>query len=396
MIVLCLGIFFLLVIFKIFQSSLEAVSSAAKFGCGGLLVLGIIGMLMEPFAGSNTSTSESAAGAVGLLLLGLGFLVWVFSRDSGKGNSLNRPASRRLPERDSSNSSNGANTVENNTTKEADRGLANVAFWSKHTLPGLASPAGYICVVRQPDVTDMYRFVSTKSPQTMGFGVELPVKSSIAHMFRSHDTDSTMQQIRQHFAHRRRSPDQANDPGRSLLNRLFSPQEELYELSVEDLQEMHAMGERLKPIKAKQLYENINTPSSTSINWKNISTWAVLLILTLVLASLAWDRLAPAFLTLGTNSWLSTETVAEANKPLAVTATKADTSKTYKVLTDGETPARVRSCPRTTCQIIGRLSPGTKVRSIREVEGMPVNGSVKWIEVEHEGARGYIHGSLLK
>lgn len=397
MVVLCLGIFFMLIIFALFQSAMEAVSSAAKFGCGSLLVLGIIGLLMEPSSGSSASSSEGSASAAVLLLLGLGSLVWFFSRDSGTRRTLSH-SSNQKPAKSSADSSSKAHSVKISTNKEADRGLENVSFYSKHTLPGLVPPAGYICVIRQRENTDIYRFVSIKSPQTMGFGVELPVKSSIAHMFRSHNTDSTLEQLQQHFTHRRHSPDPPNVPDLNLLNRLFAPQEELYEFHVEDLQEIYAMGERIKPKKAKPQNENTNAPSNTSINWKSISTWTVLLILALVLASLAWNRLAPAFFMVETNSQAPAAIREESKSQTKATAatTRADAMKTYTVLTDGAIPARVRSCPGTACDIIGRLEPGATVRALREVEGTLVNGSVKWIEVEHDGASGYIHSSLLK
>ena len=398
MVVLCLGIFFMLIIFAIFQSAVEAAGSVVKFGCGSLLLLGIIGMLMEPTTGSGASSSEGSAGAAVLLLLGLGFLAWVFSRDSGTSRSSSGPVTQRQPVKGSADSSSKTHSVKISTNQEADRGLANVSFWSKHTLPGQAPPAGYICVVRQPEDTDVYRIVSIKSPQSMGFGVELPVKSSIAHMFQSHNTESTLEQLRQHFAHRRHSPDQPNVLKGNLLDRLFSPQEELYELSVEDLQEIHAMGERIKPKRAKSQNENKNASSNTSINWKNISTWAVLLILALVLASLAWNRLAPTFL-LEDSHESAPAVVAEGSEhqsEASAATTRANAMKTYTVLTGGPIPARVRSCPETTCDIIDRLESGATVRAIQEVEGTLVNGSVKWIEVEHDGASGYIHSSLLK
>ena len=396
MVVLCLGIFFMLIIFGLFQSAMETVSHVAKLGCGGLLVLGIVGMLIEPTAGSSTSSSEGSAGAAVLLLLGLGFLGWIFSRDSRARGSLSRPSSQRQPANRRADSSSKAPSVTVSTNKEAERGLENVSFYSKHTLPGLVPPAGYICVISQLENTDIYRFVSVKSPQTMGFGVELPVKSSIAHMFRTHNTDSTLEQLRQHFAHRRHTPDKPRVQNLNLLNRLFAPQDDLYELHVEDLQEIHAMGERIKPAKSKPQNENATARSSTSINWKNISTWAVLLILTLVLASLAWDRLSPAFLIFERNN-RPPGTIGEDSKATEAN-TRPDAMKTYTVFTGDESPARVRSCPGTgsDCDIIDRLQPGETVRAIREVQGASVNGSVNWIEVEHDGASGYIHSSLLR
>ncbi len=57
--------------------------------------------------------------------------------------------------------------------------------------------------------------------------------------------------------------------------------------------------------------------------------------------------------------------------------------------------ARVRACPSTDCEIVGRLRPGDALQPSGQAEGETVNDSGIWIEFEFQGEIAYIHSSLL-
>ncbi len=98
-----------------------------------------------------------------------------------------------------------------------------------------------------------------------------------------------------------------------------------------------------------------------------------------------------------------TQTATATHTPIA-TSTPMPTSTAlppsavpiYYVETANDLNARVRGCPSTACEIVGRLRPGDAVRSAGQVEGETVNGSAVWIEFEFQGETAYIHTSLLK
>ena len=76
---LCFGIFLVLFVLGMFQIALEAVGNVAKYGCGAFLVLGIIGLLIEPSSGHSTVLDQriyrrGSSIAVGIGLSDLGFL----------------------------------------------------------------------------------------------------------------------------------------------------------------------------------------------------------------------------------------------------------------------------------------------------------------------------------
>ena len=68
---------------------------------------------------------------------------------------------------------------------------------------------------------------------------------------------------------------------------------------------------------------------------------------------------------------------------------------TMYVRTRGNAGANVRACPRTTCGIIGGLSPGASVQALERVEGEAVYGNSEWVQFEHNDTVAYIHSSLV-
>ena len=73
----------------------------------------------------------------------------------------------------------------------------------------------------------------------------------------------------------------------------------------------------------------------------------------------------------------------------------ADVSETYIVETRDNLRARVRNCPRTSCDILGHLDPGDELRSTAIVVGETVNGSNEWVQFLLDDQTAYIHSSLL-
>ena len=80
---------------------------------------------------------------------------------------------------------------------------------------------------------------------------------------------------------------------------------------------------------------------------------------------------------------------------LAATATDIGDAL-LTIETQNNLNARVRSCPSTSCDIVGRLSPGDQIQAISEVKGENINGIDLWAEFVFEGEIAYVHGGLVE
>ena len=87
----------------------------------------------------------------------------------------------------------------------------------------------------------------------------------------------------------------------------------------------------------------------------------------------------------------STHTPTSTAQPTATSAAGV----TMYVRTRGNAGANVRACPRTTCGIIGGLSPGASVQALERVEGEAVYGNSEWVQFEHNDTVAYVHGNLV-
>ncbi len=89
----------------------------------------------------------------------------------------------------------------------------------------------------------------------------------------------------------------------------------------------------------------------------------------------------------------ATSTATEPPPPTA-TATVPPAAK-YVVETAGNVNANIRSCPRTSCDIVAKLSPGTEVEIVGSVRGETVYDTDVWLEIRLEGASAFIHSELV-
>lgn len=76
---------------------------------------------------------------------------------------------------------------------------------------------------------------------------------------------------------------------------------------------------------------------------------------------------------------------------ISLTPLTAQEGQTYYINTSS---ARIRSCPRTNCEIITRLRSGTAFVIDDVVDGARVSGSTDWYEITVNGRTGYVHASL--
>ncbi len=79
---------------------------------------------------------------------------------------------------------------------------------------------------------------------------------------------------------------------------------------------------------------------------------------------------------------------------LAATATDASAAL-LTIETQNNLNARVRSCPSTSCEIVGRLSPGDQIQPTGQTEGENINGIDLWVEFVFDGETAYVHGELV-
>ncbi len=76
------------------------------------------------------------------------------------------------------------------------------------------------------------------------------------------------------------------------------------------------------------------------------------------------------------------------------TATVAPAAN-YVVETAGNVNANVRSCPRTSCEIVAKYGPGTKVEALGSVTGETVYETDIWLEIRLDGGSAFIHSELV-
>ena len=135
--------------------------------------------------------------------------------------------------------------------------------------------------------------------------------------------------------------------------------------------------------------------SAASPTRRPTSTWTP--TVTDTPTSTATDTDVPTATDMPTSTQTPTPTVTDAptstQRPTSTASSAA--SMTMYVRTRGNAGANVRACPRTTCGIIGGLSPGANIQALGRVEGEAVYGNSEWVQFEHNDTVAYIHSSLV-
>ena len=67
----------------------------------------------------------------------------------------------------------------------------------------------------------------------------------------------------------------------------------------------------------------------------------------------------------------------------------------YVVETAGGLNANIRSCPRTSCDIVAKFRPGRAVDVMGPIKGESVYGTDIWLEIDFEGGSAFIHAELV-
>lgn len=80
--------------------------------------------------------------------------------------------------------------------------------------------------------------------------------------------------------------------------------------------------------------------------------------------------------------------------PPTATATVPPAAK-YVVETAGNVNANIRSCPRTSCDIVAKFKPDTEVDVIGSVKGETVYETDIWLEIRLDGVSAFIHSELV-
>lgn len=89
----------------------------------------------------------------------------------------------------------------------------------------------------------------------------------------------------------------------------------------------------------------------------------------------------------------ATETSTE--RPAATTTATVVSKAKYVVETQRNLNANIRACPRTSCDIVAKFSPGTEVDVVGSVTGETVYETDIWIEISLDGDSAFIHSELV-
>lgn len=255
-------------------------------------------------------------------------------------------------------------------------------------LPKLDEPAGYVYVIQDVSNTWQYKIGRTNYPKRRinRFGVTLPFETEVVAILQTEDAAALERELHQHFANDRRRGEWFDlteaqvqqirhwDTGISA-----SPGYESSRYGDEPPPDVFESQHQIK-------FNEAETKNQGKFTWKSGCLVAFVLLLIIAYAPESFDALRTG----------ASRSASRSTDTTRLSATPTANSYFYVTTRDNKS-ARIRSCPRTTneCQIVGGLQPSARIRSYGRVSGERINGSVRWIEIRHNGKTAYIHSSLV-
>lgn len=280
--------------------------------------------------------------------------------------------------------------------------LKKVSVRGYKKLSRLKSPAGYVCLIRDMDYGSRYKIERMNHPAAdfEELTAGLPFKTQIAYIARANDAAASERYLHQRYARHTARGEwfDLNDAQLREIRRLTSSRprgDRQGEADVGLEEPLPAYRVEQPPMSLKDLISDGYQTSPPRQSQATVAEAAGLNkgrlyffigIIALAALALGPDLMnsispppTPAKRPTSTSTW----------RPTA-TATRA-TGVTMYVMTR----ANVRSCARTSCQILGGLTPGASIQSLRQVYGEKINGNNQWIRFSYQGRTAYIHSSLV-
>ena len=285
--------------------------------------------------------------------------------------------------------------------------LKKVPIRGYKKLSRLQLPAGYVCLIRDMDYGSRYKIERMNHPAAdfEDLTAGLPFKTQIAYIARTNDAAASERYLHQRYARHTARGEwfDLNDAQLREIRRLTSARprggDRQREAELDSEEPLPAYRAEQPAVSLKDLIsDNYPTapprqsPAAAAETVGSNKGCLYLFIGIIGLAVLA-ATLGPNLMNSISPPPTSTERPTSTRRPTSTsrpTATSA-TGVTMYV----RTRANVRSCARTSCQILGRLDPGASIQSLRQVNGERVNGSNQWVRFSYQGRSAYIHGGLV-
>ena len=289
--------------------------------------------------------------------------------------------------------------------------LKKVPIISYKRLPSLDPPAGYVCLIRDMDYGSRYKIERMKHPAADFEDVTagLPFKTQIVYIARTNDAAASERYLRQRYARHTARGEwfDLDDVQLREIRRLTSSRprgggnrQREAGFDEEPLPEPH----RLEQQPAVSLKDLISDSYQTSPPHQSQATneraarsngGCLYLFIGIIVFAVLAAALGPNLMNSISPPPTSTERPTSTRRPTLTSTSRPTATSVTGVTVYVRTRANVRSCARTSCQILGRLDPGASIQSLRRVNGERVNGSSQWIRFSYQGRSAYIHGGLV-
>ncbi len=280
--------------------------------------------------------------------------------------------------------------------------LKQVSVRGYKKLSRLKPPAGYVCLIRDMDY-GRYKIERMNHPAAdlEDLTAALPFKTQIAYIAKTNDAAASERYLHQRYARHAARGEwfDLNDAQLREIRRLKSSRprggDRQEEADLGSEEPLPAYSAEQPPVSLKDLISNSYQASPRPARQSQATEEAAgkgclyFFIGIIGLAALA-AALGPNLMnSISPPPTLAKRPTSTSTRRPTATATRA--TMTMYVMTR----ANVRSCARTSCQILGGLTPGASIQSLRQVNGEKINGNNRWIRFSYQGRTAYIHSSLL-
>ena len=278
--------------------------------------------------------------------------------------------------------------------------LKKVSVRGYKKLSRLKPPAGYLCLIWDMDY-DRYRIGRMNHPAAdlEDLTADLPFKTQIAYIAKTNDAAASERYLHQRYARHAARGEwfDLNDAQLREIRRLKSSRprggDRQEEADLGSEEPLPAYSAEQPPVSLKDLISNSHqaSPRQSQVTEEAAAGKGCLYFFIGIIG------LAVLAAALGPNLMNSVSPPPTLAKRPTSTSTRRPTATATRVTMTMYvmTRANVRSCARTGCQILGGLTPGASIQSLRQVNGEKINGNNQWIRFSYQGRTAYIHSSLL-
>ena len=261
-------------------------------------------------------------------------------------------------------------------------------------LPKLDSPAGYVYLVHDVELSGRYKIGYTNYPKRRfkQFYTATSVETKVVYVMETDDAPALERQLHQRYAGNRKKGEWF-DLGEAQVREIRELDARISVSSNYGAASYYSepRAEVFSYSSRKKLTDQYEATKSRGLTWKTGCLYVIIgcFALSFISAVINPDS---------TRTRESFTSNGQTNATPYRRATKnPEIGRIYYVKSRDNLSVYVRPCPSTTleCREIGGLLPGEKIRSLGKVTGERIYGSSEWTKFKFKGKTAYIHSSLL-